>query len=113
MHEIQLLLILFNIAYLGYCSNHQVSVLEYKGGNECENDLVGVSIKSTSSMSFCGMYHFRFLQNSFLIGIEPSSILRIWDFNNNVGVLFHQGVDYRTGANTTAVLIRTAREYFI
>ena len=100
MQRIQLLLILFNVASLGNCSNHNASVLKYKGGIECENDLVGVPIKSTSSMTssfeeftFCGMYNFRFLQNSFLVGIEPS-ILRISDFNNNAGVLFHQGVAY-------------------
>ena len=102
MQRIQLLLILFNIANPGNCSIHQVLVLKYKGGNECENDLVGVPIKSTSStasllnnFTFCGMYYFRFLQSSFLLGIEPSSILRIWDFNNNVGNLFHQGSYYR------------------
>ena len=102
MQRIQFLLIIFSIANPGNCSNHQVSVLKYKGGHECENDLVGVPIKSTSSMTslleeftFCGMYNFRYLQNSFLMGIEPGSILRIWDFNNNVGNLFHQGVYYR------------------
>ena len=101
MQRIQLLLILFNIANQGNCSNHQVSVLNYKGGNECENDLVGVPITSISSITsqleeftFCGMYNFRYLQNSFLMGIEPSTILRIWDFNNNVGNLFHHGVYY-------------------
>ena len=95
MQRIQLLLILFNIANPGNCSNNQVSVLKYKGGNECENNLVGVPMKYTSSMTFCGMYHFRFLQNSFLMGIEPDSILRIWDLSENVGILIHQGVTYK------------------
>ena len=54
MQRIQLLLILFSIASPGNCSNRQVSVIKYKGGNECENDLVGVPIKSTSSMTSPG-----------------------------------------------------------
>ena len=102
MQRIQLLLILFNMANLGNCSNHQVSVLKYKGGKECENDLVGVPIKSTSLMtslveefSICGMFSFRYLQKSYLIGIEPSSVLRIWDFNTNSANLVHQGTFYR------------------
>ena len=102
MQRIQLLLIIFSIASPGNCSTHQVSVIKYKGGNECENDLVGVPIKSTSSMTslldnftFCARYHFRFLQGCFLTGIEPSSILYIWDFNNNAGNLFHQGTYYK------------------
>ena len=99
MQRIQFLLIIFSIANPGNCSDHQVSVLKYKGGNECETELVGVPIKSTSLLeefTFCGMYHFRFLQNSHLMGIEPSStILRIWDLYNNVGILFHEGVMYK------------------
>ena len=95
MQRIQLLLTLFNIANPGNCSNNQVSVLKYKGGTECENSLVGVPMKYTSSMTFCGMYRFRFLQNSFLMGIEPDNILRIWDLSENVGILIHQGVTYK------------------
>ena len=69
-----------NMASPGNCSN-QVTVLKYKGGNECSNTLVGVPIKSTSPTSqlddftFCGKYYFKFLRESFLMGMEPDVIL--------------------------------------
>ena len=92
------LLILLNTLSPGNCSN-QVSVLKYKGENECSSALVGVPIESTSSrleeFTYCGKYFFRFLQRSFLIGIEPSLTLRIWDFENKVGELYYHGAYYR------------------
>ena len=53
----------------GNCLN-QVAVLKYNGGNECQGDLAGVPIKSTSStttslldeFTFCAKYYFRFLR---------------------------------------------------
>ena len=84
----------------GNCSKQVVSVLNYKGGNKCSSDLVGVPIKPTSSpvldeFTFCGKYYFRFLRYSFLIGIEPDLILKIWDFEEKVGYLIYQQVNYR------------------
>ena len=88
------------MASLGNCSE-QVSVLEYKGGNECASDLVGVPIKSTPSMTslfeeftFCGKYYFRFLRYSNLMGIEPDLILKIRDFEKERGFLMYQGAYY-------------------
>ena len=51
MEIIKLLLILMNLVNPGSRSK-QVSVLKYKGGNECSSAFVGGPIKSTSSMSF-------------------------------------------------------------
>ena len=93
-----LLLILMNMANQGNCSN-QVSVLKYKKGNECSNALVGVPIKSILStltlsleeFTFCGKYYFRFLHNSFLMGVEPDLILSIWNFERIHGYLLYQG----------------------
>ena len=84
----------------GNCSKQVVSVLNYKGGNKCSSDLVGVPIKPTSSpvldeFTFCGKYYFRFLRYSFLIGIEPDLILKIWDFEEKVGYLIYQQANYR------------------
>ena len=80
MEGIKLLLTLSSLA-LGICSK-QISVLKYKGGNECSNALVGVPIKSISPSSslineftFCGKYYFRFLRRSFLMSIEPDLIM--------------------------------------
>ena len=71
--SILLLLIQMNLLNIG-SSSKQVSVLKYKGGNECSSDLVGVTIKTSSSKSplhdeftFCGKYYFRFLRSSCLI----------------------------------------------
>ena len=101
MEMIIVLLILMNMASPGTCSK-QVSVLKYKGGKECSSDLVGVPIKSTSSASslldeftFCGKYYLRFVRYSTLMGIEPDLILKIWDFDNKVGFLTHQGIYYK------------------
>ena len=96
-----LLLILMNMANQGNCSN-QVSVLKYKKGNECSNALVGVPIKSILStltlsleeFTFCGKYYFRFLHNSFLMGVEPDLILSIWNFERIHGYLLYQGTYY-------------------
>ena len=96
-----LLLILMNMANQGNCSN-QVSVLKYKKGNECSNALIGVPIKSISStlsllleeFTFCGKYYFRFLDNSFLMGVEPDLILSIWNFERIHGYLLYQGTYY-------------------
>ena len=49
METIKLLLILTSVANPGSCDK-QVSVLKYKGGDECSSDLVGVPIKSTSTL---------------------------------------------------------------
>ena len=82
----------------GNCSS-QVPVLKYKGGNYCSSALVGLPIKSTSSIleefTFCGKYYFRFLRRSFLMSMEPDLVLGIWDFENKVGYLMDQGVYYR------------------
>ena len=92
-----------NMASPENCSN-QVTVLKYKGGNECSNTLVGVPIKSTSpttttslldDFTFCGKYYFKFLRESFLIGMEPDVILDIVDFENKVGYLMLQGAYHR------------------
>ena len=86
----------------GNCLN-QVAVLKYNGGNECQGDLVGVPIKSTSStttslldeFTFCAKYYFRFLRECFLMSMEPTFYLEIWDFENKVGLLMYQGIYYR------------------
>ena len=82
MKGIKLLLTLLSLA-LGSCSK-QISVLKYKGGNECSNALVGVPIKSISPSSslineftFCGKYYFRFLRSTCLMGMEPDLMLKI------------------------------------
>ena len=84
----------------GNCSN-QLPVLRYKGGNECSSALVEIPIQSTPSRSsgieeftYCGKYYFRFLRNSFLIGMEPDLILGITDFKNERGSLLYQGAYY-------------------
>ena len=105
-----LLLILMNMANQGNCSN-QVSVLKYKKGNECSNALVGVPIKSISStlsvlleeFTFCGKYYFRFLHNSFLMGVEPDLILSIWNFERIHGYLLYQGTYYTFYFNNQTV----------
>ena len=101
MDRILLVLILMNLLNIG-SSSKQVSVLKYKGGNECSSALVGVTTKpysSTSSLhdefTFCGKYYFRFLRSSCLMGLEPDLILKITDFENNLGFLMLQGVYYR------------------
>ena len=101
MDRILLVLILINLLNIG-SSSKQVSVLKYKGGNECSSALVGVTTKpysSTSSLhdefTFCGKYYFRFLRSSCLMGLEPDLILKITDFENNLGFLMLQGVYYR------------------
>ena len=101
MMRIILSLILINMASPGMCTN-QVSVLKYKGGKECSSDLVGVPIKSSSPISslldkftFCGKYYFRFLQDNFLMGIEPNTFLSIVNFENKFGFLMDQGAYYR------------------
>ena len=84
------------------CLN-QVAVLKYNGGNECQGDLVGVPIKSTSptttsfldEFTFCAKYYFRFLRECFLMSMEPTFYLEIWDFENKVGLLMYQGIYYR------------------
>ena len=99
MERIHLLLILLSLA-LGSCSK-QISVLKYKGGNECSNALVGVPIKSISPSSslineftFCGKYYFRFLRRSFLMSIKPDLILDILNFEKKKGEVFYQGAYY-------------------
>ena len=101
MEIIKLLLILMNLVNPGSCSK-QVSVLKYKGGNECSSALVGVPIKSTSSMStlhdeftFCGKYYFRFLRSTCLMGMEPDLMLKITNFEKNLGFLMDQAVYYK------------------
>ena len=101
INQIFLLLMLMNLLNIG-SSSKQVSVLKYKDGNECSNDLVGVTIKNSSSKSslhdeftFCGKYYFRFLRTSCLMGMEPDLILKITDFEKNMGFLMVQGVYYR------------------
>ena len=101
MDRISLVFILINLLNIG-SSSKQVSVLKYKGGNECSSALVGVTTKpysSTSSLhdefTFCGKYYFRFLRSSCLMGLEPDLILKITDFENNLGFLMLQGVYYR------------------
>ena len=82
-------------------SSKQVSVLKYKGGNECSSALVGVPITSlaTSSLidefTFCGKYYFRFLRYSFLMDMEPDLTLKITDFENKVGYLKFEGLYYK------------------
>ena len=89
---------LFNISSQGYCSS-QLPVLKYKDGEECSTALVGLSIQSTSSIlkefTFCGNYNFRFIRECLLVGIEPDLVVKLWDFENNVGLLKYQGVYYR------------------
>ena len=101
MEIIKLLLILMNLVNAGSCSK-QVSVLKYKGGNKCSSALVGVPIKSTSSMStlhdeftFCGKYYFRFLRSTCLMGMEPDLMLKITNFEKNLGFLMDQAVYYK------------------
>ena len=101
INQIFLLLMLMNLLNIG-SSSKQVSVLKYKDGNECSNDLVGVTIKNSSSKSslhdeftFCGKYYFRFLRTSCLMSMEPDLILKITDFEKNMGFLMVQGVYYR------------------
>ena len=93
-----LLLALLNISSPGNCSN-QEPVLKYKGGNECSSALVVVPINSTSSIlgefTFCGKYSFRFLQECYLMGMEPDLVLEVWDFENKVGLIYYQGIYYR------------------
>ena len=38
---------------------------------------------------------FRFLQECFLMGMEPDLVLEVWDFENKVGFVYYQGVYYR------------------
>ena len=99
MKGIKLLLTLLSLA-LGSFSK-QISVLKYKGGNECSNALVGVPIKSISPSSslineftFCGKYYFRFLRRSFLMSIEPDLIMDIFDFENKKGEVLYQDAYY-------------------
>ena len=100
MVKIILLLILIIVTSSGNCSN-QVSVLKYKGGHECSNALVGVPIKSTSTPSineeftFCGKYYFRFLRSTCLMGMEPDLMLKITNFEKNLGFLMDQAVYYK------------------
>ena len=90
-----------SLASPGYCNN-QVSVLKYKGGNECSSALVGVPIESSSSaaslldeFTFCGKYYFRFFTKEVhLMGIEPDLVLQIWDFETKNGDIFYQGSYY-------------------
>ena len=101
MGRIIVLLILMNIACPANCSKQVVSVLKYKGGNECSSELVGVPIKSTSTSSvldeftFCGKFYFKFLRKSFLMAIEPDFTLGITDFGNKYGAVFYQGLYYK------------------
>ena len=93
MKRIILFLILFTISSPGDCSN-QVPVLKYKSGNECASDVIGVQIKSTSTLeefTFCGKYYFRFLHPSVLMGIEPDLILNIENFEKHFGFLMIHG----------------------
>ena len=82
-------------------SSKQVSVLKFKGGEECSSNLVGVPITTSTASSlldeftFCGKYYFRFLRYSFLIGMEPDLTLKITDFENKVGYLRMQGLYYK------------------
>ena len=106
MMIITLLVIIMNRTNLGNCGK-QVSVLKYKGGNECSSALVEVPINSNSptislhhEITYCGSYYFRFLRKSVLMAIEPDIILLIRHFENKDGnvmdgnVLYH-GLYYK------------------
>ena len=93
MEIVLVLLILINMTNLGSFAK-QVSVLKYKGGEECLSALVGVQIKPAPSLldefTFCGKFYFRFLRPTFLMAIEPDLILKIIDFEKRNGDLFYQ-----------------------
>ena len=98
---IVLLILLMNTVSHGNCIN-KVSVLKYKGGNECSSALIGVPIESTSSTSlhneftFCGKYFFRFLKEKvILMSMEPYVILGMWIFEKKVGIVLYGGVFHR------------------
>ena len=86
MEKIKLILIMMSMANAG-CSSEQISVIKFKGGNDCSKaDIAEIPINSTAAsnssllddFTFCGKYYFRFLKsNTLLMSIEPVVFLGI------------------------------------
>ena len=69
----------------------QPLIIKYNQRNDCQNPLVGIPIKSNSSLkefTFCGKYNFRFLRESILMGFDRQTYLWwMMNYDEKMGAL--------------------------